>query len=78
MHKGVATEVYQLKQEGGFKTNTYTLHVDKTTRLPVYYKMHGYNNVQHAHYDEYIMEYHKWAANYSDSVFDESMKCKLE
>jgi len=73
-HKGVATDVYQLKRENGNKVNTYTLHVDKTTKMPVLYKMHGYNNVQHAHYDTYIMEYHKWLTEYSADVFDKPFK----
>lgn len=78
LHQGSLVHVYQLKQEIGNKVNTYTMFVSRVTNLPVYYKMHGYNNVQHAHIDEYNMEYDKWYFDYSPKVFDspqQGMKC---
>ena len=54
--------------------NTYTLYVDQKSNLPLYYKMHGYNNVVHSHYDEYNIQYDMWATDFAPGVFDEPMK----
>ena len=79
VYKGMDVHVYRLVQKVGGKTNTYTLFTKKMNDFPVWYKMHGYNNVQHSHYDEYVIEYDEIQREFSDEVFDsavEGIKCR--
>ena len=74
IYKGSLTHVYQFVDETGNITQTYTLYVYEKTNLPARYDMHGYNNIQWAPYDKYILEYDQWLERFPLDIFTRPMK----
>ena len=66
---------YQLVKTNGAKVNTYDFYYTRDGN-PMEYHMIGYDEVFESHYDEYILEYHRYRPNeVNERAFDVPSVC---